>query len=81
MKGNKNFLMIHDSFGTDAAHAGSLYKTIREEFIDLYKDQNHLQSFLDSVSYLIDDLSEVPDIPKFGKLDLDLVAQSDFCFA
>lgn len=81
LKGNRNFMMIHDSFGTDAAHAGSLYKTIREEFIGLYKDQNHLAGFLDSVSYLIDDLDEVPDIPKFGKLNLDLVAKSDFCFA
>ena len=80
-KGNKNFMMIHDSFGTDAAHAGSLYKTIRDEFIGLYKDQNHLEGFLDSVSYLIDDLDEVPEVPTFGNLDLDLVAKSDFCFA
>ena len=80
-KGNKNFMMIHDSFGTDAAHAGSLYKTIREEFVGLYKDQNHLENFLGSVSYLIDDLDAVPEIPKFGKLDLELVKQSDFCFA
>ena len=80
-KGNKNFMMIHDSFGTDAAHAGSLYKTIREEFVGLYKDQNHLENFLGSVGYLIDDLDAVPEIPKFGKLDLDLVKKSDFCFA
>ena len=81
LKGNRNFMMIHDSFGTDAAHAGSLYKTIREEFIGLYKDQNHLEGFLESVSYLIDDLDEVPGLPKFGNLDLNLVAKSDFCFA
>ena len=80
-KGNKNFMMIHDSFGTDAAHAGSLYETIREEFVGLYKDQNHLENFLGSVSYLIDDLNAVPEIPKFGKLDLELVKQSNFCFA
>ena len=80
-KGNKNFMMIHDSFGTDAAHAGSLYKTIREEFVGLYKDQNHLENFLGSVGYLIDDLDAVHAIPKFGKLDLELVKQSDFCFA
>ena len=74
-------MMIHDSFGTDAAHAGSLYKTIRKEFVDLYKDQNHLGNFLKSVSYLIDDLDEVPELPEFGKLDLELVKKSDFCFA
>lgn len=81
--GNNNFMMIHDSFGTDCAHAGELYKVIRQEFIGLYKDQNHLENFLESVKYLIDDekLSEVPRIPAFGNLDLDLVAKSDFCFA
>lgn len=81
--GDNNFMMIHDSFGTDCAHAGELYKVIRQEFIGLYKDQNHLENFLESVKYLIDDekLSEVPEIPAFGNLDLDLVAKSDFCFA
>ena len=81
--GDNNFMMIHDSFGTDCAHAGKLYEVIRQEFIGLYKDQNHLENFLESVKYLIDDekLSEVPEIPAFGNLDLDLVAKSDFCFA
>ena len=81
--GDDNFMMIHDSFGTDCAHAGLLYKVIRQEFVNLYKDQNHLENFLESVKYLIGDdkLSKVPKIPAFGNLDLDLVTQSDFCFA
>ena len=81
--GDDNFMMIHDSFGTDCGHAGLLYKVIRQEFVNLYKDQNHLANFLESVKYLIGDdkLSKVPDIPAFGNLDLDLVTQSDFCFA
>jgi len=80
-KGNRNFLMIHDSFGTDAAHAGSLFRTIREEFVNLYKDQNHLANFLEQVSYLINETDKVPKLPKFGKLDLEEVKKSDFCFA
>ena len=81
--GDDNFMMIHDSFGTDCAHAGLLYKVIRQEFVNLYKDQNHLANFLESVKYLIGDdkLSKVPEIPAFGNLNLDLVKQSDFCFA
>ena len=81
--GDDNFMMIHDSFGTDCAHAGLLYKVIRQEFVNLYKDQNHLANFLESVKYLIGDdkLSKVPEVPAFGNLDLDLVKQSDFCFA
>ena len=82
-KGNANFMMIHDSIGTDAAHAGQLFKTIREEFVGLYKDQNYLQDFLEQVSYLIndDDMNKIPKIPSFGTLDLEEVKKSDFCFA
>ncbi|WP_196599052.1 DNA-directed RNA polymerase [Pectinatus frisingensis] len=79
--GNRNFAMIHDSFGTDIAHAGSLYKTIRQEFIGLYKDQNHLENFLNDVKYLIADDAEIPELPKFGNLNIDNIANSDFCFA
>ena len=80
-KGNNNFMMIHDSFGTDAAHAGSLYKTIREEFIGLYKDQNWLENFAKQVDYMIPEDAKVPEVPAFGNLDLDEVLNSDFCFA
>ena len=82
-KGNRNFMMIHDSFGTDAAHAGQLFKTIREEFIGLYKGQNHLDTFLSQVSYLIadEDMNKIPNLPSFGKLGLDKVAESNYCFA
>lgn len=79
--GDNNFMMIHDSFGTDCAHAGILYKVIRQEFVGLYKDQNHLENFKEAVSYLIPDGTELPEIPKFGNLDLDVVLKSDFCFA
>lgn len=82
-KGNRNFMMIHDSFGTDAAHAGQLFKTIREEFVNLYKDQNHLDTFLHQVSYLIpdEDIDNIPNLPSFGKLDLEEVKKSNYCFA
>ena len=82
-KGNRNFMMIHDSFGTDAAYAGQLFKTIREEFVNLYKDQNHLDTFLHQVSYLIadEDIDKIPNLPSFGKLDLEEVKKSDYCFA
>ena len=82
-KGNRNFMMIHDSFGTDAAHAGQLFQTIREEFVNLYKDQNHLDTFLHQVSYLIadEDMDKIPNLPSFGKLDLEEVKKSNYCFA
>lgn len=79
--GDNNFMMIHDSFGTDCAHAGLLYKIIRQEFVGLYKDQSHLTNFLEAVDYLLPEGAEIPEIPEFGNLDLDVVLKSDFCFA
>lgn len=81
--GNTNFMMIHDSFGTDASRAGELYKVVREEFVKMYKDHNYLQDFLDSVSYMIaeEDKDKIPPIPSFGTLNLDDVINSQFCFA
>lgn len=81
--GNNNFMMIHDSFGTDAGHAGELYATIRHEFVKLYSDHNYLKDFFENVKHLIpeDELSNVPPIPSFGKLVIQDVVDSEFCFA
>lgn len=81
-EGNTNFAMIHDSFGTDMAHADRLFRIIREQFVELYKDKNHLQNFLDNIRYMIDeeDIKKV-HIPEFGSLDIEKVMESDFCFA
>lgn len=81
--GNNNFMMIHDSFGTDAGHAGELYTTIRHEFVKLYSDHNYLEDFFENVKHLIpeDELSNVPPIPSFGKLAIQDVVDSEFCFA
>ena len=79
--GNQNFFMIHDSFGTDLAHADSLFHSIREELVDMYKDHNYLQDWLDDVSYLLPVDAEVPPMPKKGGLNLDTVKMSKYCFA
>ena len=82
-EGNKNFAMIHDSFGTDLSHAGRLFQIIREQFVGLYENQNRLADFLNEVKYLLteQEISKLPPIPDFGKLDLQMVKKSDFCFA
>ena len=80
-QGNNNFAMIHDSFGTDVAHASEMFKIVREQFVKLYDEQDHLKNFLDDVLYLIDTNEELPEQPQFGKLKVEEVLDSDFCFA
>ena len=82
LKGNKNFAMIHDSFGTSVAHAESMYKTIREEFVALYQT-NILEDFLADVEYLIndEDIDKIPAMPSYGSLNIEEVKESKYCFA
>ena len=83
-RGNNNFAMIHDSFGTDLAHAGELFKITREEFVNLYENHDYFQNFLEDIAYLLDEKTKKAleeSKPSFGKLDIKEVMKSDFCFA
>lgn len=80
-KGNKNFFMIHDSFGTDLAHANSLFNTIREEIVKMYDGKNYLEEWLEDVSYLLPEGADIKDIPIKGSLDIQKVKESKYCFA
>lgn len=80
-KGNKNFFMIHDSFGTDLAHAGDLFTSIRTEMVEMYKDHNYLEEWLQDVEYLLPENKKTPKPPTKGHLNLDAVVNSKYCFA
>lgn len=80
-KGNNNFFMIHDSFGTDIEHAEDLFKAIRTELVNMYKDHNYLEEWLKDVEYLLPEGKEIPKIPSKGNLNLDDVVNSKYCFA
>lgn len=80
-KGNNNFFMIHDSFGTDIEHAEDLFKAIRTELVNMYKDHNYLEEWLKDVEYLLPEGKETPKIPSKGNLNLDAVVNSKYCFA
>ena len=79
--GITNFAMIHDDFGTDLAHAKQLFSLIRTEYVKLYKDKNWLEYLTNQVKYLLDDDTELPELPKFGKLDIKKILKSKYCFA
>lgn len=80
-EGINNYWMVHDSFGTDLAHAQQLFTMIREEFVKMYQNHNYLQEFLDDVSYLLPDGEKIPSIPSKGNLDISQIKDSKYCFA
>jgi len=64
---------IHDSFGCLLADMPSLYRVARETFIELYRE-NPLPQLLECIG---GDVSSV----EFGTLDINLVLESEYCFA
>ena len=81
--GIKSFAMIHDSYGTHAGNADTLFRTVREVFVDTYKNNNILQDLHDHVANQLSPktLKKLPDPPKSGNLDLDGVLESIYAFA
>ncbi len=71
-----SFNMIHDSYGTHASDSRAMYEAIRQQFYDIYKDNDVLQKFIaDQPEF------ELPELPTNGNLDLTEVLTSEYFFA
>ena len=74
MPEDTSFAMIHDSFGCHASDALVLNQTLREVFVNMYKDGDFLDKWVKAQGLEI-------DIPAKGKLDLTLVLSDEFFFS
>lgn len=76
------FAIIHDSFGSIAAHAGSMFKGVRETFVKTYEGCDALAEFRDQFMEQLHEtqLEKMPELPKRGTLDITKVLESDFAF-
>lgn len=77
------FALIHDSFGTIPAHAGNLFKAVRETMVNAYEHHDVLADFREQ---FIDQLHEtqmekMPELPAKGTLDIREILRSQFAFA
>jgi len=75
MPEDTSFAMIHDSFGCHAADAAELNRTLRQVFVDMYKDGEYLNRFLEQQKITVE------EIPEKGNLDLTLVLEDEFFFS
>jgi DNA-directed RNA polymerase len=64
---------IHDSFGCLLADMPKLFKLVRETFVELYAN-DPLNSLMEDIQ---GDISNV----EIGTLDLNLILDSEYCFA
>ncbi|MDC0134506.1 hypothetical protein OAI36_00465 [Alphaproteobacteria bacterium] len=78
----QDYFLIHDSFATTPADTQKLYEIIRKSFIEIYSDYCLYQSVLDYNIDQFTDLSkvELPSIPTKGKLVLQDIKDSRYCF-
>lgn len=81
--GITDFAMIHDSYGTHAAHTAALAMHIREAFVSMYEGSDPLAALEHTLrSSLPPEAAErLPPLPSRGSLDLSGVLQSKFFFA
>lgn len=77
------FSMVHDSYATHAADAGTLAYCIRYEFMRMYQEHDVLGTLRDNLRAQLSDenAEKLPEIPASGTLDLSAVLESDFFFA
>lgn len=78
-----SFAMVHDSYGTHAGHTEALAQTLRDTFVEMYKEHDPLA---DLYHQALADLGNergaaLPVPPTKGDLDLDLVRTSPYFFA
>jgi DNA-directed RNA polymerase len=73
---------VHDSFATHACDIDKLNESIREAFVSIFS-KDLLSDFKAKVSETLSDeaIAELPDRPKDGELDLDLLHKCKYFFA
>ena len=49
--------------------------------VEMYKDHNYLEEWLQDVEYLLPENKKTPKPPTKGHLNLDAVVNSKYCFA
>lgn len=76
------FAMVHDSFGTHAANAGTLAAALRHAFVEQYTP-DVLSEFRDELAAQLPPESaiELPPLPPMGDLELTSVLDSRYFFA
>lgn len=78
LAGIKHFSTIHDSYGCPIAQTETMYRCVRQAFVDMYTDNDVLKSFAEDMKHLT--TSSLPTLPTKGALHLQDVLDSKYIF-
>jgi DNA-directed RNA polymerase len=80
-KGVRSFWMIHDSFGAPLAQCGEVFRSTREQFIELMSG-DLLRDWTESVTAGLsaEGKAKLPSLPEYGDLDLSAVRDSVYAW-
>jgi DNA-directed RNA polymerase len=79
--GVKSFAMVHDSYGTLAAHTRVLDHYLRTAFVDMYLKHDVLAELREAIVAALGPDAKIPVLPPQGKLNIEEVLESKFFFA
>jgi DNA-directed RNA polymerase len=78
-RGVRAFSMIHDSFGTHACDTTLLSAELREQFVEIYKDDWLRRTYEDVRAYAPH--VDIPEPPQRGSFDIGEVRNAEFFFS
>ena len=73
-----HFAVIHDSFAAPVAQSDTLFKVVRQSFVQLYTEHDVLKEFRAYMMEYVD--KPLPPLPKKGTLDIEEVLNSPYIF-
>lgn len=80
--GIRDFLLVHDSFGTHAANIGLFGRAIREAFVVLYRRHDPFREFHKAAEAVLEGSGvQLPEPPTPGSLRLQDVLAAQYAFA
>lgn len=77
--GVTDYSMIHDSYGVHAHHVPRMALSLREAFVEMYKENDVITSFRGDAEESVG--LPMPDPPDRGNLDIDSVIGATYFFA
>lgn len=77
----KSFTVVHDAYGTTAAHVDEMNSALRKSFAQMYREHDVLTEFRAECIKALGTADGIAPVPGSGTLDIDGIVESNYFFA